>query len=466
MQGIDFKNIYFLGIGGIGMSALARYFKTTGCHVGGYDKTPTPLTDSLMAEGMPVHFDDQVHHIPAAFTNPVETLVVITPAIPSDSAEWAWFRTKGFAIKKRAEVLGMLSANKYTIAISGTHGKTTTTTLATHILQHTGTGCTAFLGGISKNYGTNFILHPESDRLVVEADEFDRSFLHLHPDLLVITSMDADHLDIYNDRADIVATFNQLVAQIKPGGHLILKKGLEKDITSRPDIHRYLYSREDGGDYFATNIHRVNDQYVFDLIQPGTTLTDTILGIQGLVNIENTVAATAIAHILNIDGPKVQTAVETFEGSARRFDYHVRTPELVVIDDYAHHPAELDAFIRSVRHIYPDKRITGVFQPHLYTRTRDFADEFAESLSLLDELFLLPIYPARELPIAGIDSAMLLSKVRIQNKYLVEKPDLASALKKTAPEVVLMIGAGDIDALVAPVVRELKIKNYESMSNS
>lgn len=459
MQGTDYKNVYFLGIGGIGMSALARYFKTIGCQVGGYDRTPTPLTDSLIAEGMPVHFDDQAHHIPVSFTNPADTLVVITPAIPPDSAEWAWFRAKGFAIKKRAEVLGMLSTNKYTIAISGTHGKTTTTTLATHILQHTGKGCTAFLGGISKNYGTNFILHPESNLLVVEADEFDRSFLHLHPDLLVITSMDADHLDIYKDRADIVATFNQLVAQIKPGGHLILKKGLEKDITSRPDIHRYLYTREDGGDYFATNIHRVNDRYVFDLVQPGTTLTDTILGIQGLVNIENAVAAISVAHILGIEGQLVQKAVETFEGSARRFDYHVRTPQLVVIDDYAHHPAELEAFIRSVRDIYRHQRITGVFQPHLYTRTRDFADEFAESLSLLDELFLLPIYPARETPIPGIDSAMLLEKVRIQNKHLIEKTQLAAALKNTSPEVVLMMGAGDIDALVAPVVEELKIKN-------
>lgn len=455
MQGISYKNIYFLGIGGIGMSALARCFNAMGCHVGGYDKTATPLTDSLISEGMPVHFTDHPDNIPTPFTNPADTLVVITPAIPTESTEWAWFRAKGFTIKKRAEVLGILSAGKYTIAISGTHGKTTTTTLTTHILQHTGTGCTAFLGGIAKNYGTNFVLHPESNLLVVEADEFDRSFLHLHPDVLVITSIDADHLDIYKDRADIVSTFNQLVAQIKPGGHLILKKGLEKDITPRPDIHVYSYTRQDGGDFYASNIHRVDDRYVFDLVQPGNQLTNTILGIQGLVNIENTVAATAIASILQLDGTKVQQSVKTFEGSARRFDYHVRTPQLVVIDDYAHHPAELEAFISSVRHIYPDKRITGVFQPHLYTRTRDFADDFAKSLSLLDELWLLPIYPAREQAIPGIDSAMLLQKVTCGTKHLADKNTLVKALADAAPEVLLMMGAGDIDGMVIKVVEEL-----------
>ncbi|MDZ4750323.1 MAG: UDP-N-acetylmuramate--L-alanine ligase [Flavobacteriales bacterium] len=445
---------YFLGIGGIGMSALARYFHSQGKAVMGYDRTSTPLTIALEMEGIDVHYDDNVINIPQIFkvTDLEKILVVITPAIPAESMEWAWFRDQGFSIKKRSEVLGLITASTKTIAIAGTHGKTTTSSLAAHILTSSGHGCNAFLGGITANYNSNLLISHRAEWTVVEADEYDRSFLTLSPDIAVITSMDADHLDIYGSEEYVRESFNLFAAKLKQGGSLIVRTDLP--LVNRTE-QAFDYSAELGGDFFASNIHIKEGRFFFDFYfdhpLANGVWKELELGIPGRHNIENAVAATAAALILGIGEEAIRTALSTFKGVKRRFEYILKTDELVFIDDYAHHPEEIRAMLNAMRELYPDKKVTGVFQPHLFSRTRDFGDAFGEILGQFDEIILLPIYPARERPLPEIDSQWLLDKISGNHKKLVEKNELLDELFSRNLEVVVTIGAGDIDEWVVPI---------------
>jgi UDP-N-acetylmuramate--alanine ligase len=449
-----YRNIYFLGIGGIGMSALARYFHRYGVNVSGYDKTSTKLTRILIEEGIPVHFDEDPKFIPG---NP--DLVIYTPALPKDNKELQFVIANMFPLKKRSEVLGMITKDAKTIAIAGTHGKTTITTLVAHLLKSAGEDFTAFLGGISKNYSTNLVTsnsssHPFkkiSSWYVVEADEFDRSFLQLFPDIAVITSADADHLDIYGDVDEVRRSFGEFTSHLKKGGTLILKKGVNIH-PENPDYYTIqTYSLEGNADFYPEKIRLKNDWFVFDLVTPARIIHDITLGLPGKFNLENAIAASAVACSIGMPDEVIAQSLATFKGVERRFDFQVISDDLIYIDDYAHHPEELKACIRAVRELYPSKKITGIFQPHLFTRTRDFADDFARSLELLDELILLEIYPAREEPIPGIDSAMLLGKVNLKNKKLCSKAGLLDELRSVKPEVLLTLGAGDIDQMVKPI---------------
>jgi UDP-N-acetylmuramate--alanine ligase len=442
--------VYFLGIGGIGMSALARYFMNKGWKIHGYDRTPTSLTEILIQEGMEVHFEDNPDLIPDQVD-----LVVLTPAVPYDHQELQFFRNKGVHIVKRAELLGMISKEYRTIAVAGTHGKTTTSTMITHLLLSSRIGCTAFLGGISKNYETNFVLSDTSDLLVAEADEFDRSFLHLQPETAIITSMDADHLDIYGDHGNLLNTFVEFAGNIKDGGNLIMKYGLDlpMDISGRYSV--YTYGLDQLADFHAENLALIDGLYHFDFTHPSGCMKDLVLGLPGKYNIENAVAALAICWLQRLSEPEVRTGLSSFKGVRRRFDIRVSKDRLVYIDDYAHHPEELSASISSARAMFSDRRITGIFQPHLFSRTRDFMDEFARSLELLDEVILLPIYPAREVPIPGISSDVLLSRIRKGNKKLVMKEELPGILDKNSLEVLMTLGAGDIDTLAGPIEKYL-----------
>lgn len=445
------SRVYLVGIGGIGMSALARFFASDGKVVAGYDRTPTELTDALVAEGLAIHFEDAVANIPSEFKVPSETLVIYTPAIPADSAELNWFRGNGFTVLKRSEVLGELSKGKNTIAISGTHGKTTITTFVSHLLTHSGMGCGAFLGGISKNYGTNLLTPKGSNNLVVEADEYDRSFLKLFPNLAVVTSVDADHLDIYGTYEAIVEAFSNFVGQIKSGGSVVVKKGINLKVTNS-QIKTYTYSLLEDADFHIADLRVENGVSIFTLVSPMGRIENVNLHLPGKVNLENAVAASALALLSGVSAEKVRLGVGSFLGVKRRFDTRFKGKGVVLVDDYAHHPVELKAAINAMREAYPGKKVTGVFQPHLFSRTRDFADDFAASLSLVDELFLLDIYPARELPIAGVTSQMLLDRVTLKNKQLIGKEELVEVLsKRNDLEVLIMMGAGDIDKLVAPL---------------
>ncbi len=444
-------SVYFLGIGGIGMSAIARYFNAKGKSVSGYDKTPTPLTDELKAEGIRIHFEDTIDAIPAKIKDAAtDILIVMTPAVPASHVGLNYFRHKGYTIKKRSEVLGLLTQQLYTVAVAGTHGKTTTSSMIAHILRASGVDCTAFLGGITKNYNSNLLLPSRdgngSNVVVVEADEYDRSFLTLHPDIAVITSMDADHLDIYGDKSFLEDSFRMFAGQVKQGGSLIAHQGLplnnDKAIS---------YSTTEKAAYKAENIRIEKQYYTFDLVTPTEVIKDLQLGLPGTHNVDNAVAAVAVALKMSISGDDIKKALASFTGVKRRFDYQVRTEELVYIDDYAHHPEELKACINSVKEMFPGKKITGIFQPHLFTRTRDFADGFAESLSLLDDLLLMEIYPARELPIEGVTSQMLLDRMSLQNKAICSKEALLNEVKKRKIEVLLTLGAGDIDQFVEPL---------------
>ncbi len=459
------KYVYFLGIGGIGMSALARYFNAMGKSVSGYDKTKTLLTEELVAEGIPVHFEDRVESIPADVKNgKAEVLVVLTPAVPKDHSELKYFQKNDFAIRKRSEVLGMITRQSFTIAVAGTHGKTTTSSLIAHILKSSEVDCTAFLGGITQNYGTNLLLSEGLKKkrskikpiTVVEADEYDRSFLTLHPDIAVITSVDADHLDIYGDKKQMEESYRLFAGQVKEGGVLIIKKGVDKVLIMEKNGKKlHTYSLHQSSDYYARKIAIKKGEYIFDVVTPEQAIRGIVLGIPGKHNVENAVAAVAVAQHMNVFSGNIKNALSTFKGVKRRFEYHVKTRELVYIDDYAHHPEELRACISAVKEMYPSKKITGVFQPHLYTRTRDFANEFARSLELLDELILLDIYPAREKPIEGVTSEMLLEKVRTKNKKLVSKKELVKEIKEREIEVLITLGAGDIDTMVEPISKEL-----------
>lgn len=451
------NKVFFLGIGGIGMSALARYFLSLGKIVSGYDKTPSDITDSLSNEGAFVFFDDSVQKLAEAKVDS-RTLIIYTPAVPKTSELYNYFINNKFDVKKRAEVLGLIANEKTCIAVSGTHGKTTVTTLISHILTHSETGCNAFLGGISKNYNTNF-LKSESDLVVVEADEYDKSFHKLFPKYSVVTSVDADHLDIYDDYNNVRNSFNTFIRNNSKDGCVILKKGIGLDVPE--NVKHYTYSLNSEADYFAENIH-IDEEgfYEFDLNTPFAKIQNIKLGLPGLINVENAIAAIAISKQLGVEDEKIKNALAVFQGVKRRFDFQIRTPKLVYIDDYAHHPEELRAAIGSIKSMFQGKKVTGIFQPHLYSRTRDFAEGFAESLNMLDELILLDIYPARELPIEGVTSEIIFDKVTLKNKYLYRKHELLKELENKEIEVLATFGAGDIDRLVSPITNFL-IKKYE-----
>lgn len=451
------KNIFFLGIGGIGMSALARYFKAKGFSVAGYDRTRSSLTCELEKEGIPVHYEDNVDLIPSSFRDAHETLVVFTPAVPATMCEFSWFRDGGFQIMKRSQVLGEVTRMQHAICVSGTHGKTTTSTMIAHLLHNSHVECNAFLGGISKNFDRNLLLSDKSDLVVVEADEFDHSFLTLSPYMAVVTAVDADHLDIYGTVENYRKGFEDFTSLIVPGGVLLMKKGLPISPRLNKDVRLFTYS-VDEGDFHAANIRIGGGEIVFDFVTPEKTIRDIQLGVPVYVNIENGVAAMTMAYLNGASEQEIRSAMKSFSGVKRRFDFHIKTKEFAFLDDYAHHPQELKSSIESVRALYPGKRLCGVFQPHLYTRTRDFADDFARSLSMLDELVLLDIYPAREKPIQGVDSQMLLDKVTIKDKALSTKQELVDCLLKKDFDVLLMVGAGDLDLLIPDVEKALLSK--------
>jgi UDP-N-acetylmuramate--alanine ligase len=451
----QFPYVFFLGIGGIGMSALARWFQANGHQVSGYDKTETPLTLVLAAEGIAVHYADAVDNIPTEIReNRAQTLVVLTPAIPAESLEWAWLRAEGYDIRKRSQVLGVLTQGRYTIAVAGTHGKTTTSSMVAHLLHHAGLDAGAFLGGISVNLGSNLLLPatPEAP-IVVEADEYDRSFLTLFPDVAIVTSTDADHLDIYGDQNALIESFRQFVGQIKPGGTLLINHtahfSVAAAVPAGTRVIRYGLTAEQGPELFAADITAQGHQFHFDLHSPNGPVNDLELAVPGFHNVENMLAAAAVAQIQGVSEEKLRAAVSDYRGVKRRFEFIVTTPENVYLDDYAHHPREIEAFLRSVRALYPSKRLRVVFQPHLFTRTRDFAEGFSKSLSIADEVFLLDIYPAREKPLPGITSEILLAAITAPTKAIVTKEQvLAAAQTDDSFDVLATVGAGDIDTLV------------------
>jgi len=450
--------IYFLGIGGIGMSALARYFKHAGYQVSGYDRTETKLTRQLQSEGIDIHYDDRPDWL-ASHLQLHKSLVVYTPAVPADLGERIFIENQGLPMKKRSEVLGMICFEKRCCAVAGTHGKTSVSTMLAHILHTSSLGCTAFLGGISKNYQTNLLLDEASDWVVAEADEFDRSFLRLFPNLAVITSMDADHLDIYGTQQAIVDSFNAFAGQVQSGGSVVVKKGLQVIKDPAKSISYYTYSLNERADFYAENIELVDEAYQFDLIHPKGRIEGMRLNYPGLMNVENAIAASSLALLAGVDSEELLVALAAYQGVKRRFDIQYRSEQFVLIDDYAHHPAELKATIASVRDMFAGRKVTGIFQPHLYSRTRDFAEGFAQELDQLDEIILLDIYPAREKPIAGVNSELIFNQIKNKNKQLITKQDLPGVAEKLQAGVVLMMGAGDIDTLVEPV--KLKLMEIE-----
>ena len=446
-----YKNVYFIGIGGIGMSAIARYFKFKGLNVSGYDKTESELTDTLQKQGIDVHYEDNVDFIPKDVEN---TLVVYTPAIPHDMGELVYVQEHGYKVLKRSKILGEITDGERCLAVAGTHGKTTTSTLTAHILTESGEGCSAFLGGISKNYGTNLLMN-HSNAVVAEADEFDRSFLQLHPEIAVITAIDADHLDIYGDISHVLEAFKAFASQVH--GTVITKLGL--DITAKDTkakILRYHYN-DSRADFYARNPRPDNLGYFsFDLVYPGGVMENVKCGTPGWVNVENSVAAAAICLTYGVKPEAIRHAIGTFQGVKRRLDIHLNTEKISYIDDYAHHPKELATAISSMRDIFPGRRLTAIFQPHLYTRTRDFAEGFAEALSKVDKLILLDIYPAREEPIPGVTSEIIYDKVTAPEKVLLKKEELMGYLEKEPVDVLVTFGAGNIDRFIEPIEDMLK----------
>ncbi len=452
------KSVYFVGIGGIGMSAIARYFLHEGKRVAGYDRTPSTLTAELEAEGAEIHFEDDVELIGQEWRNPADTLVIYTPAIPADHSELNFFLKGGFEVIKRSEALGHLTAGKKTTAIAGTHGKTTTTTLTSWITLRSTGGGNAFLGGISKNFGSNLVLGG-GQRMTVEADEFDRSFLRLSPTIAVVTSTDADHLDIYGTHEELKRAFGEFVEKIEKGGTLIEHWGLNIKHNNK-DIRTFTYDlRSPEADFHTANMRPVGDgTFRFDVVCPDRVIADCRLGIGGEINVENTVAAVAALWAGgDFDEQELKSALEEFGGVKRRFETYINTPSVVYIDDYAHHPRELEAAIRSIRGMYPSRELTVAFQPHLYTRTRDFAPEFSRALSLADRVLLLPIYPARELPIEGVTSQMLMANITAPCE-IVEKSALADRLAQLECDIVVTFGAGDIDRECEKVAKVLSAK--------
>jgi len=449
----DIKNIYFLGIGGIGMSNLARYFMSKGIRVAGYDKTETELTRNLVAEGAGIHYEDDVKLIPEYCKNKETTLVVYTPAVPSDNAEVSYFRENSFEMQKRAQVLGLITQNSKALCCAGTHGKTTTSSMLAHIMNVSHLGANAFLGGILKNYNSNLILSDKSEFTVVEADEYDRSFHWLHPYMALITSVDPDHLDIYGTEDEYLKSFEKFTSLIQEAGALVMKHNINLSPKLHSGVKLYTYS-ENKGDFHAQNIKVGGGAIRFDFVTPEETIDNIELGVPVRINIENAVGSMALAWLNGVEPEELRRGISTYQGAKRRFDFIIKSEKVVMIDDYAHHPDELSASIRSVKELYPDKKLTGIFQPHLYSRTRDFTDEFARSLSLLDELILLDIYPAREKPIEGVTSRIIFEKVTTQ-KTLCRKDELLGILQKRDDiEVLLTIGAGDIDQIL-PGIKEI-----------
>ena len=448
------KSVYFIGAGGIGMSALVRYFLSKGKKVGGYDRTPSELTMKLIEEGADIHYEEAPEKIPAEFKNPESTLVVYTAAMPEDHILLQYFRKHGFTIYKRAQVLGMLTRSSKGLCAAGTHGKTTTSTMTAHLLHQSQVGCDAFLGGISKNYGTNLLLSDSSAYVVIEADEFDRSFHWLSPYATIITSTDADHLDIYGTEEAYLESFNHYTSLIQPGGSLVIREGIRLQPRLQEGVRLYTYSSE-SGDFHAENIRIGGGEIVFDYVSPLGNISDVQLGVPVAINIENGIAAMALAQLSGVSNEEIKTGMASFRGVDRRFDFKIKTDKVVYLSDYAHHPEEIKQSILSMRALYGDKKLTGIFQPHLYTRTRDFYQEFAESLSLLDEVILTDIYPARELPIEGVSSQLIYDNLRPGiDKILCTKEEVIDILKKKEIEVLMTLGAGDIENY-APQICEI-----------
>jgi len=453
------ERVYFLGIGGIGMSSLARFFRSRGIAVAGYDRTKTPLTRALESEGIDIHYEDDPNEIPFTIQkHPAEpeTLIIYTPAIPVDMLELNYFKNNGYILHKRSEILGLITRAYLALAVAGTHGKSTVTSMITQILIESGEGCTAFLGAISKSVNSNLVLSDQSKWAVVEADEFDRSFLQLSPFMACITSMDPDHLDIYGDYETLVQGFTDFINRVKPESVLLIKKGL----ALHPDpSHQYRvmsYSLDDrNADFYAINIRQEKLGYNFDLKTPDGTLKNFQTRIPGITNVENAIAAAALTFLAGIDAEGIRKGIYAFAGLVRRFDVRFDRDGVLYIDDYAHHPNEINALIQSIRLLFPNRKLTGIFQPHLFTRTRDFADGFAEALGKLDELILLDLYPAREKPIPGVDSQMILDRVSLKNKRLCSKDELITTLASYQPDILLTIGAGDIDQLCEPITQYL-----------
>lgn len=445
-----YKNIYFLGIGGIGMSALARYFNMKGLCVSGYDKTPTPLTNELIKEGIEVHFEDLGNQIASQFKNPTETLVVYTPAIKK-LGEFDFFKSNDFTLLKRAEVLGLITRTSKGLGVAGTHGKTTTSTMLTHILNESHLKCNAFLGGISANFNTNFVASTTSEFTVIEADEFDRSFLQLQPFGSIITSTDADHLDIYGDAETFLKGFQDYANQINSNGVLILRKGLS--LTSSAPIISYAINED--ADFKGENLKVESGVFSMDIVSEKHQWKNIELGLPGIHNAENALACIAFCLFLGLSEEEIRFGLKTFKGVKRRFEYQIRTPKLVYIDDYAHHPTEIKALVDSVKLLYPNQKITGVFQPHLFSRTKDFMLDFAQELSKVDELILMPIYPAREEPMEGITSDVLLKMCTLNNKRVLLPTEVIALLSERTEGVILTIGAGDIDRIVQPLQEKL-----------
>lgn len=442
--------VYFIGIGGIGMSALARYYHSLGKKVSGYDRTPTPLTRELEQAGINIHYEENLELAPKD-----ADVVVYTPAIPAGHTELVFYKEHGYKVVKRSDVLQWITESSFNICVGGTHGKTTITTMTAHILRDTGYGCNAFLGGISSNYGTNF-WSSERDVVVVEADEYDRSFLKLVPDVAVITAMDPDHLDIYGTPEEVEKAFVQFSQKVKPGGCLISKYGMSRS-AELSAAHHYHYSFDNSAaDVYANNIKVENGSYRYDVVCKDWTLNNVVLNMGGLHNIENSIAAITVAKYLGIGDEKIKTAVANFKGVKRRFEYVVKNDKHTLIDDYAHHPEELKALISGVRSLYANTKCTVIFQPHLYSRTKDLADEFAASLDMADEVILLPIYPARELPVEGVTSELILSKMKLADKRVLSKEEMKNRVVAEQPSLLVMCGAGDIDAQVLEVKQLLQ----------
>lgn len=442
----EIHRVYFIGVGGIGMSALARYFAFINKTVAGYDKTESPLTKELSKAGISIHYSDAVAQIPTAFRNPENTLVVYTPAVPSTHTEYQYFLTNNFEIKKRSEVLGLITKDSFCLAVAGTHGKTTTSCILAHLLKETGVSLTAFLGGISEDFNSNFLLEG-TEYAVVEADEFDRSFLQLTPNVACVTSMDADHLDIYGDAQELEKTFVAFTKRLKPGGTLIVRNGLPLDGLT--------YGIEDDSDYCIRNIKIERGTYIFDLETPEVTLKGVNFNKPGRHNLLNGLVAFAMAMHTGSPPHRLAEALATFKGVQRRFSYQIKNEDFVFIDDYAHHPTEINAIFEAISEMHPNKKVVAVFQPHLFSRTKDFADDFAKSLSQFENILLLDIYPAREEPIEGIDSQWLLEKITSTNKKIISKEQIISQIKILNPEVLVTMGAGDIGLEVAKIKKEM-----------
>lgn len=451
----NIKNIYFLGIGGIGMSALARYSKISGKNVAGYDLTETVLTHQLTEEGINIHYIEDINQFPITFNNS-DTLIVRTPAVPDNHSEFIFLQKNNYQIVKRSELLGFLTSNRKCIAVSGTHGKTSVTTMLTLLLKESGIDTGAFLGGISRNFNSNLVLPENPDSLVVtEADEYDRSFLQLFPSVAVITSIDADHLDIYGDYKSVFEAFHQFISNVPDEGTVLYKKGIGVDTTRFVNKRFFTYSTKEKADFYTRNIEILNGAYQFDIVTPDTIIKEVRFNYPGRVNVENILAASSAALLAGADPERIKEAASKYQGVQRRFDICFRSNSKLYIDDYAHHPEEIRATIESVKELYPGKKILGVFQPHLYSRTKDFVDEFAGSLDLLDEVILMDIYPAREIPIPGVTSEIIAEKMKIKNKGVVKAENLISALKEREFDILITMGAGNIDKYINPICEML-----------